>query len=75
MERTPATPRAAGRSVGRGGDLRPVGRGESCGAAYTLGGCIAAAVPLLTQVLEQIMARDMSENQVFYNLTLAEAHC
>jgi class 3 adenylate cyclase/tetratricopeptide (TPR) repeat protein len=44
------------------------------GAVYTLAGRVAAAVPLLTQVLEQILAQDMGENRVFCSLSLSEAH-
>ena len=44
------------------------------GAAYTLAGRVADAVPLLTQALEQIMAKDMGGEQVFCSLALAEVH-
>jgi ATP/maltotriose-dependent transcriptional regulator MalT len=41
---------------------------------YILAGRIAAAVPMLTQALEQILAKDMGEDQVFCSLSLGEAH-
>jgi tetratricopeptide (TPR) repeat protein len=44
------------------------------GATYTLAGRAATAMPLLTQALEQILAQDMGENQVFCRLSLSEAH-
>jgi class 3 adenylate cyclase/tetratricopeptide (TPR) repeat protein len=43
------------------------------GATYTLGGRDADAVPLLTQVLEQTMARDMVGWQALCSLPLGEA--
>jgi tetratricopeptide (TPR) repeat protein len=44
------------------------------GAAYTLGGRVADAVPLLTQALEQAMATDMVGFQALCRLPLGEAH-
>jgi tetratricopeptide (TPR) repeat protein len=44
------------------------------GATYTLAGRVAAAVPLLTQALEQIVAQNMGENLVFCSLCLGKAH-
>jgi tetratricopeptide (TPR) repeat protein len=44
------------------------------GAAYTLGGRIADAVPLLTQAMEQTIALGMAGFQVFCSLPLGEAH-
>jgi tetratricopeptide (TPR) repeat protein len=44
------------------------------GATYVLAGRADAAVPLLTQTLEQILARNMGENLVFCSLSLGEAH-
>jgi tetratricopeptide (TPR) repeat protein len=46
---------------------------EALGAAYTLAGRVADAVPLLMQALEQMMAMDVSEDQVCCRLSLAEA--
>jgi class 3 adenylate cyclase/tetratricopeptide (TPR) repeat protein len=43
------------------------------GAAYTLGGRIADAVPLLTQAIEQTTAMEMSVMQVLCHLSLGEA--
>jgi tetratricopeptide (TPR) repeat protein len=43
------------------------------GAAYTLGGRIADAVPLLTQAIAQISATEMVRNQAFCCLSLGEA--
>jgi class 3 adenylate cyclase/tetratricopeptide (TPR) repeat protein len=43
------------------------------GTAYTLGGRVADAVPLLTQALEQAMAMDMVGFQALCRLTLGEA--
>jgi class 3 adenylate cyclase/tetratricopeptide (TPR) repeat protein len=43
------------------------------GAAYTLGGRIADAVPLLTQAIEQTTAMEMSVMQVLCHLSLREA--
>jgi tetratricopeptide (TPR) repeat protein len=43
------------------------------GAAYTLGGRIADAVPLLTQALEQATATEMVGLQAFCRLALGEA--
>jgi class 3 adenylate cyclase/tetratricopeptide (TPR) repeat protein len=45
----------------------------SLGAAYTLGGRVADAVPLLTQAMEQMMARDMIGYQALCGLPLGEA--
>jgi len=44
------------------------------GAAYTLGGRIADAVPLLTQAIEQTTAMDMIAMQALCHLSLGEAH-
>jgi tetratricopeptide (TPR) repeat protein len=44
------------------------------GAAYTLGGRVADAVVLLTQVMEQTMATDMAGFQALCSLPLGEAH-
>src|SRR5262249_25457951 len=44
------------------------------GAAYTLGGRSADAVPLLTQAMEQAMTRERVSNQVPCRLSLGEAH-
>jgi predicted ATPase/class 3 adenylate cyclase len=44
------------------------------GAAYILGGRVAAAVPLLTRALEQITAMDLGAFQAFCRLSLGEAH-
>jgi hypothetical protein len=43
------------------------------GAVYTLGGRVADAVPLLTQVLEQAMATEVADFQTFCSLPLGEA--
>jgi tetratricopeptide (TPR) repeat protein len=44
------------------------------GAAYSLAGRVADAVPLLTQAMEQIMATEVRAYQVFCLLSLGEAH-
>jgi hypothetical protein len=44
------------------------------GAAYTLGGRVADAVPLLTQALQQTSAMNMAGFQALCRLPLAEAH-
>jgi tetratricopeptide (TPR) repeat protein len=44
------------------------------GAAYTLGGRIADAVPLLTRALEQTIATEMGGYQALCSLPLSEAH-
>jgi tetratricopeptide (TPR) repeat protein len=44
------------------------------GAAYTLGGRVADAVPLLTQTLEQTMSTARAGFQAHCSLTLGEAH-
>ena len=44
------------------------------GAAYTLGGRVTDAVPLLTQAIDQTTAMDMIILQAFCGLTLGEAH-
>jgi tetratricopeptide (TPR) repeat protein len=44
------------------------------GAAYTLGGRIADAMPLLTQALEQTLATETVGLQAFCSLSLGEAH-
>jgi class 3 adenylate cyclase/tetratricopeptide (TPR) repeat protein len=43
------------------------------GAAYTLGGRVADAEPLLTQAMEQATATDMGDYQAFCCLSLGEA--
>ena len=43
------------------------------GSAYTLGGCIAGAVTLLTQVMEQATAMEMIGNQALCSIPLGEA--
>jgi class 3 adenylate cyclase/tetratricopeptide (TPR) repeat protein len=43
------------------------------GAAYTLGGRVTDAVPLLTQAMEQTMATDMGRLQALCSLPLGEA--
>ena len=43
------------------------------GAAYTLGGRVADAVPLLTRAIDQTMAADMVGHQVLCGLSLEEA--
>jgi tetratricopeptide (TPR) repeat protein len=43
------------------------------GAAYTLGGCIADAVALLTQAMAQLSLTEMVRNQAFCCLSLGEA--
>ena len=48
--------------------------GPGLGATYTLAGRVAAAMPLLTQALDQIRAQDLGENLVFCCLALGEAH-
>jgi tetratricopeptide (TPR) repeat protein len=44
------------------------------GAAYTLSGRVADAVPLLTQAMEQTIAAEMIGNQAFCTLSLGEAY-
>jgi len=44
------------------------------GAAYTLGGRVADAVPLLTQAMEQTIAAEMLGNQALCTLSLGAAH-
>ena len=44
------------------------------GAAYTLGGRVADAVPLLTQAMEQTIATEMGGYQALCSLPLGEAH-
>ena len=43
------------------------------GAAYTLGGHVADAVPLLTQAMEQAIATNIVEDQALCHLSLGEA--
>ena len=43
------------------------------GAAYTLAGRVADAVPLLTQAMEQAMATEIVDSQTFCGLSLGEA--
>jgi tetratricopeptide (TPR) repeat protein len=47
---------------------------EALGAAYTLAGRVADAVPLLTQALEQTIATDRAGFQVRCYFSLGEAH-
>ena len=47
---------------------------EPLGAAYTLGGRVADALPLLTQALEQLMAMERVDFQARCALSLGEAH-
>ena len=47
---------------------------EPLGAAYTLGGRVADAVPLLAQALEQLMALERVDFQAHCYLSLGEAH-
>jgi tetratricopeptide (TPR) repeat protein len=44
------------------------------GAAYTLAGRVAEAVPLLTQAVEQTMAKEMVDEQGLCRLSLGEAY-
>jgi tetratricopeptide (TPR) repeat protein len=44
------------------------------GAAYTLAGSVADAVPLLTQAMEQPTAMEMVGHQSLYSISLGEAH-
>ena len=44
------------------------------GAAYTLGGRVADALPLLTQALEQLMSMERVDFQARCHLSLGEAH-
>jgi tetratricopeptide (TPR) repeat protein len=44
------------------------------GAAYTLGGRVTDAVPLLTQAMEQSTAMEMAVTQTLCRLSLGEAH-
>ena len=46
---------------------------SALGAAYTLGGRVADAVPLLTQALEQATAMERVDTQALCNLSLGEA--
>jgi tetratricopeptide (TPR) repeat protein len=46
----------------------------SLGAAYTLGGRVADALPLLTQALEQLTAMGRVDFQARWQLSLGEAH-
>jgi class 3 adenylate cyclase/tetratricopeptide (TPR) repeat protein len=50
------------------------GVASALGAAYTLGGRITDAVPLLTQALEQAMATGTGVSQAVLSLRLGEAH-
>jgi predicted ATPase len=47
---------------------------EPLGAAYVLGGCVADALPLLTQTLEQLTALERVDFQARCSLSLGEAH-
>src|SRR5262245_19411988 len=53
---------------------RSVLHAEPLGAAYTLDGRVADAVPLLTQTLEQLMALERVDFQARCYLSLGEAH-
>jgi tetratricopeptide (TPR) repeat protein len=44
------------------------------GGVYTLGGRVTDAVPLLTQAMEQTIAKEMGGFQVLCHLSLGEAH-
>src|SRR5262249_20601100 len=44
------------------------------GTAYTLGGRVADAVPLLTQAMEQATAMERVSDQAFCRLSLGKAH-
>src|SRR5207249_1381031 len=44
------------------------------GAAYTLAERVADAVPLLTQAIEQTIAKAMVDDQILCSLPLGEAH-
>jgi len=46
---------------------------EALGAAYTLGGCVADAVPLLTHATEQTMTMETILYQALCGLSLGEA--
>jgi tetratricopeptide (TPR) repeat protein len=46
----------------------------SLGAAYTLGGRVADAMPLLTQAMEQTTATERADFQALCGLSLGEAH-
>jgi tetratricopeptide (TPR) repeat protein len=50
------------------------GMAAALGAAYTLDGRIADAVPLLTQAMEQTMAMETARFQALCRLPLGEAH-
>ena len=47
---------------------------SALGAAYTLAGCVAHAMPLLTQALEQTTAQGTVADQALCRLPLGEAH-
>ena len=47
---------------------------SALGAAYTMGGRVADAVPLLTQAMEQATARETVGYQTLCSLPLGEAH-
>ena len=47
---------------------------SALGVAYTLGGRVVDAVPLLTQVMEQMTARELVMLDAFCRLPLGEAH-
>ena len=49
------------------------GIAAALGAAYTVAGRVADAVPLLTQAIEQTIAKEMVEDQVLCSLSLGEA--
>jgi class 3 adenylate cyclase/tetratricopeptide (TPR) repeat protein len=49
------------------------GIAAALGAAYTVAGRVADAVPLLTQAMEQTIAQEMVDDQVLCSLSLGEA--
>ena len=69
----PLLERAMG--IGQDADLPAYfpSRAAALGAAYTLGGRIADAVPLLTQALEQTAAMERVDDAVLCRLSLGEA--
>jgi tetratricopeptide (TPR) repeat protein len=50
------------------------GIAAALGAAYTVAGRVADAVPLLTQAIEQTIAKEMVDEQVSCSLSLGEAY-
>ena len=49
------------------------GMAAALGAAYTAAGCVAEAVPLLAQAMEQTTAKEIVGDQVLCSLSLGEA--